>query len=517
MINSLTEDRICKLADMVRHRFGLDFAPNRWKDLRTAVILFHREESPANTVTASDCLDHILSRSVGDKDLEQFINRLTIGETFFFRDSKALNVLEHEILRKLSGTGSGINGAIRIWSTACSTGEEPYTIAMICRRSGLKADIYGTDIDSHALIKAQEGCYRRWSFRSADTGFRDIFFRKVGANSYLIDSSIKKMVNLSRLNLMDSAVPSSLMDMDVVLCRNVLMYFSPSGVNNVLDKIWNCLTPGGWLIATPSESALLTSHGKFEPVNLDGALFFRKNEQYKPFRIDFTDQSPCHGDCDFHFAFPGLCFGEQSQEEVGTFAEIDIPIHEPEDTPVEQAEENCPVEGEDVDGAELLEQGRNLRLQGDFAGALACYEKNIGQEHAQDIRAAALLEIAGVKADSGFADEAARWCERAIELDRIAPQAHFLLGQICLQQGDRDRAVAEMRNAVFLDSGFIMGHVLLGNVYLENKDKNAALRHFRIALQELEKVEHDETVPFSDNITAGRLMEMVRLVKDHTV
>ena len=89
MINSLTEDRICKLADMVRHRFGLDFAPNRWKDLRTAVILFHREESPANTVTASDCLDHILSRSVGIRILNNLLTAFHRRDLLFSRQQGA--------------------------------------------------------------------------------------------------------------------------------------------------------------------------------------------------------------------------------------------------------------------------------------------------------------------------------------------------------------------------------------------------------------------------------------------
>ncbi len=84
------------------------------------------------------------------------------------------------------------------------------------------------------------------------------------------------MVNLSRLNLMDAAVPVTLQDMDVVLCRNVLMYFSSAGVNSVLDKLWDCLIPGGWLVATPSESGLLSSHGRFEPVNVGGVLLYRK-------------------------------------------------------------------------------------------------------------------------------------------------------------------------------------------------------------------------------------------------
>ncbi|NDV28708.1 protein-glutamate O-methyltransferase CheR [Desulfovibrio sp. JC010] len=516
MISSLTEDRIALLVNMVRERFGLDFGSDRWKDLRTAVLRFHKEDTGFNTAT--ECLDYILSPAVKDKDLEQFINRLTIGETFFFRDSKALKVLEYEVLRKLSGMGSGVNGAIRIWSAACATGEEPYTLAMICRRAGVKSEIFGTDIDSRALIKAREGVYRKWSFRSEDTAFRDVFFRQVGANSYLLDPAIKNMVTLSRLNLIEAAVPAMFERMDVILCRNVLMYFSSKGVDGVLDKLWDCMNTGGWLIATPSESALLTTHGRFEPVNLDGCLFYRKNEQWEPRRAELFVDTVMPEESVFPAAFSDsdVSFVNKQQEESYTAADIlaaeDIYMAGDAEPLTEG-----PVSEAGTDGAGLLDEARGLRSQGELSGAVDMYKTILGQDHGRDVCAAASLGIARIKADSGLADEAAVWCRRAIELDRVDPGAHFLLGQISLQQGDRDKALAEMRNAVFLDSGFIMAHVLLGNIYQENSDKNGAMRHFRIALQELGKAEQDEAVPFSDGTTAGRLLEMVRLVQDNLV
>ncbi|WP_245543793.1 CheR family methyltransferase [Maridesulfovibrio salexigens] len=517
MINFLTDDRVSELADMVRNRFGLNFSSERWKDLRSAVVRFQREDSSFKT--PAECLEYILSPTVGTDDLEQFINRLTIGETFFFRDTNALRVLEYEILRKISGRGSGLNGAARIWSTACSTGEEPYTLAMICRRSGVSAEIFGTDIDSKALIKAREGCYRKWSFRSEDTGFRDIFFRKVGSNSFLLDSSIKRMVNLSRLNLMDASVPVALQDMDVILCRNVLMYFSSAGVNSVLDKLWDCLTPGGWLVATPSESGLLSSHGRFEPVNVGGVLLYRKNENYVPeCRMDF-DGFKFRDDFKTSFSSAAEQFDFNAQLESTPADFVDLKFPEPE-IPVPEVEsvpEPPVIPRAGNDGAALLKQAGEVRMHGDTLKAVSLYKEVVEHENPREIKAAAFLGIAGIKADSGLTDEAALWCAKALELDRVSPCAHFLLGQICFQQGDLSTALAHMRNAVFLDSEFIMAHFLLGNIYLEQNDSNGALRHFRISMQELDKMDQDDPVPCSDNVTAGRLMEMVRLVQQQLV
>ncbi|WP_421901237.1 CheR family methyltransferase [Maridesulfovibrio sp.] len=512
MINFLTDDKVSELADMVRDRFGLNFASERWKDLRSAVVRFQREDSSFKT--PAECLDYILSPTVGNEDLEQFINRLTIGETFFFRDTNALRVLEYEILRKLSAKGSGLNGAVRVWSTACSTGEEPYTIAMICRRSGISAEIFGTDIDSKALVKAREGCYRKWSFRSEDTSFKDIFFRKVGSNSFLIDSSIKRMVNLSRLNLMDAAVPVALQDMDVILCRNVLMYFSSEGVNSVLDKLWDCMTSGGWLVATPSESGLLSSYGRFEPVNIGGVLLYRKNEDYEPQCQLGFDGFKFRDDPEYSVAEVTEQFDFNAQLESTPvedgFGFDELEISEPK---IEVVLEPPVLPRAGDEGATLLKQAEGLRMHGDTFEAVSVYKRVAEQENPREIKAAAFLGIAWIKADSGLADEAAQWCAKALELDRVSPCAHFLLGQICFQQGDLATALAHMRNAVFLDSEFIMAHFLLGNIYMENNDTNGAARHFRISMQELEKMDQDEPVPCSDGITAGRLMEMVRLVQ----
>jgi chemotaxis protein methyltransferase CheR len=321
------------------------------------------------------------------------------------------------------------------------------------------------------------------------------------------------MVNLSRLNLMDAAVPASLADMDVVLCRNVLMYFSPKGVRGVLDKLWDCLSPGGWLIATPSESALLTTHGKFEPVNIEGTLFFRKNEQYKPHALAFSIDSSGLDNQGEELSFSGPDYADLIVEEDRFVPEWDLAVEELLAVPEPVVDDNIPP-AQEKDGNLLLERAAIQRSTGNLSGAVEVYREILAHDYGRDICIAALLGIAGVKADSGFADEAGQWCERAIELDRVNPRAHFLLGQIFLQQEKRERAVTEMRNAVFLDSGFIMAHVLLGNIYLESSDKNAAIRHFRIAIQELDKMEHEDPVPFSDRTTAGRLLEMVRLVRD---
>lgn len=519
MGDELIDGKIQQLALMVRDKYGLDFAPDRWRDLKQAVKNFHGEND--KFCSSDDCLDYILSPQAGRKDLELFINRLTIGETYFFRDPQALDVLERDILRKKSGQGSGINGAMRIWSMACATGEEPYTLAMICRRSNVRCEIFGTDIDSRALTKAHEGRYRKWSFRSESMAFRDMFFKESGINSYLIDQSVKNMVKLSRLNLIGDKIPASLMEMDVLFCRNVLMYFSADGVNLVLDKIWNCLNPGGWLLVTPSESALITAYGKFEPVNFGSVLFFRKNEDYEPEPLVFSGMTEGLGGLGGDdFASAGITesrpvYSDEDfvdiEDSITSFVEEDILSYNSPENETKSTDGFSRI----VSDHNSVELGHRLREQGDNAGALIQFKMALDTDLSRSDEAQILFDIAQINADSGLMNEAELWCERAIALDRVAPQFHFLLGQIKAQQGNLQGAIAEVRNAVFLDSGFIMAHVVLGNIYMERSENAAAGRHFRISLQELDRMESDEIVPCSDGTTAGRLIEMVRLVQSN--
>lgn len=517
MDSGLNDDKVRKLAHMVRRRFGLDFAPERWRDLRHAIAGFHAENKRFSS--AGECLDYIISPQAGSHDLELFINRLTIGETYFFRDPKALDVLEREILRPGNGKGSGIGGAVRIWSMACASGEEPYTMAMICLRSGIRSEIYGTDIDSRSLAKAREGLYRKWSFRTEATAFRDMYFNSSGTSSYLLDKTVKEMVALSRFNLIEDELPASLMQMDVILCRNVLMYFSAAGVDIVLDKIWESLNPGGFLLGTPSESALITSRKRFEPVSFGSVLFFRKNKNYSPLKFSYETGGDFFGGVE--------SISANNIESVEENCELDFESPEVESRPdiwaAGEYRNHYPIDSTVVYGADgnqdddFLKIAAELRVQSDFAGAMDVLSSALKRDLGNDEESAVLFAMAGIMADSGRLDESSRCCEQAIELDRLAPGPHFLLGQIRMLQERSGEAVSELRNAIFLDPGFVMAHVMLGNYFMEGANCPAASRHFRIAVQELRKLDAAEIVPYSDGTTAAGLLDMIRVVQHKSV
>ncbi|WP_031479527.1 CheR family methyltransferase [Maridesulfovibrio frigidus] len=525
MPESLSDEKIDLLSQMVREIYGLKFLRDRWNDLRSAVV--YAASKIGRFESSEQCLDYLLSPNVGEKELELFINQLTIGETYFFRDPDTLKALELEVLRNMNGKGSGNGGAVRIWSMACATGEEPYTLAMMCHRSHILSEILGTDIDSEALSKAREGCYRKWAFRVESNNFQEVYFKPNCPQSFNLDNAIKAKANFSRFNLIGDELPLFLMSMDVLLCRNVLIYFSEVAVEQVLDKIWTSLNYGGWLVVTPSESGLITAYGKFEPVNFGSVLLFRKTKGYTPKKFNealnsiYTDdfnQNSDFSNSDLG-VYPDLSDNIDFIADNYLVCETDSSLlcdtYDSYSTPESESANDLTENADNSSVLNPVEAACELRAQGDNLGALSLLKKSLDENLPQSTKAEVLSVIAGIKADSGLLGEAVHWCEKSIEADRVAPDPHFLLGQIRMNQGDFDSALSELRKAVYLDSSFVMAHFALGNIYLSKQDKGSALRHFRIALQELKKIDKDYPVPHSDGTAAGRCIEMIELVKNN--
>jgi len=205
---------------------------------------------------------------------------LTIGETYFFREPRALDLVCDYAGAHLA---AGNTRPLRIWSAACCTGEEPYSIAMALRRrvpgiAPAMASILATDLNQEFLDFARAGVYRRWSFRRTEPGDQAAFFRARGDGRFEIDASLREQIRFAQLNLASSAYPSAAtatQAMDIVFCRNVLMYFGRAQIERVIARLRDSLVDGGWLVVNPSEASAELFAG-FTPVYHEDAVFFRK-------------------------------------------------------------------------------------------------------------------------------------------------------------------------------------------------------------------------------------------------
>lgn len=223
----------------------------------------------------------------GGDELYQLANLLVTNETYFFREEFQLRTFGEEIMPELiaSAMREGRN-TIRVWSAGCSSGEEPYTIAMLIAErkdlGNLKVEIYGSDLSEQMIAKARRGVYGASSFRVMDKSYVDNYFIMVGSQYQLCDQ-IKNMVKLDILNLLSFNYQPYLKNLDVIFCRNVLIYFGLEARRGVVDRFFQILRPGGFLLLGHSESLM----------NLSTAF------QLRHFKHDLVYQKPALGEKDW--------------------------------------------------------------------------------------------------------------------------------------------------------------------------------------------------------------------------
>ncbi|MCK4535803.1 MAG: protein-glutamate O-methyltransferase CheR [Desulfuromonadales bacterium] len=195
-----------------------------------------------------------------EQELSEVVDLLTTNETYFFREDYQLRAFAEEILpeirKRKEATG---DKQLRIWSAGCSSGEEPYTLAMILLDqtwlSSWRVEIIGTDISQKVLQMARQGEYGETSFRNTDQVYKRRFFSDAG-DKLRIKDEVKNLVTISHLNLFDSARITLLGRMDVVFCRNVIIYFDLDGKKKVIDNFFQRLHPEGYLLLGHSESLI---------------------------------------------------------------------------------------------------------------------------------------------------------------------------------------------------------------------------------------------------------------------
>ena len=250
----MTTEQFNRLAQVIYDRSGIHFPePKKY-------ILESRLSHRLNELEMSDFDQYIAYLTMGPYQMDEFqemFNRITINETSFFRNDAQLAVFEHQILPELLESRSK-NKRLRIWSAACSTGEEPFTIAMMLHRTlGVRLadwhiEILGTDISEKALKVAQGGTYNTYAVRTTPALIKDRYFTVEGRD-FKLNDSIREMVNFERHNLKDRLAAKRHGTWDVIFCRNVLIYFDDAMKKGVVSMFANQLADDGTLFIGHSE------------------------------------------------------------------------------------------------------------------------------------------------------------------------------------------------------------------------------------------------------------------------
>jgi chemotaxis protein methyltransferase CheR len=270
---AMSEAEFRMLTELLRRHYGLHFG---------AESRFLFEKRVLRRVRALDLTSfgayHILLRSgaAGAQELARLVDELTVNETYFFRERAQLAALVGEIVPELRAERRG--RPVAIWSAGCSSGEEPYSIVMLALEKGLVPGVdlrvYASDVSHRMLRRAREGLYREASFRETEEAFRERWFRPEAAGLRLADP-VKRHVDFLHLNLFDGSRAALLGAMDVVLCRNVIIYFDADGKRRAVEGFYERLRPGGYLLLGHSES-LLNLSSAFELRQLSRDLVYRR-------------------------------------------------------------------------------------------------------------------------------------------------------------------------------------------------------------------------------------------------
>lgn len=460
---TLPESHMARLSELLATHLGLHFPRARWADLNRGLAAASSRLGMPDT---ESFIHRLLATPPTQREIEALAAGMTVGETYFFRERRSLDALEQHILPELLRARAAKERRLRLWSAGCCTGEEPYSIAMLLDRLIARDDpwnitLLATDINPVFLRKAAEGGYGEWSFRDTPEWIKDRYFRPQKDGRFKLDERIRKRVAFASLNLAGDDYPSLTTGtnaMDVIFCRNVLMYFSAERARRVVDNLYRALVDGGWLIVSPAEtsSALFSD---FTTVEFDGAILYRKEASAAAPR--FVS----------HVSAPVADLAQESRHPVGGS--------------VPAAETFQPV------------QAASLHADSGDGSVPTPEEPNQLSRAARDC------------ANRGQLGEAAEWCRQAIAADKSNPANQYLLAVIQQEQGQGDDAVQSLRRALYLDPGFVLAHYALGNLRQSQGRHREAQRHFDNARASLRIHPPDEILPESDGLTAGRLAEMI--------
>jgi chemotaxis protein methyltransferase CheR len=501
MINNIPKNMLEELSRLITSHTGLYFPEKKLNALKKGLDLVINDLG-----TDIYQLFHDLQTSPSKEIINAITTRLTIGETYFLRDKNFFQILQDHILRGIIKHPKRKTKKIIFWSAGCATGEEPYSIAILVDQmrpalQGWDITIIGSDINPLALDKAKKGIYSNWSMRGTPEKILKKYFTQTTGNYFEIAPHIRQMVQFCQLNLIDDNYPASLNvydSMDIVLCRNVLMYFNEQARNNALKKMSNVLIENGWLITGPAESGFVNLD-ELTSVRFPNALYHRKG----PPRKIIENKKPFPFKRDGYYARPIVpTHAARRLTDRNQSRRIsDRKISRPPETPK----------------YDMYQEALNDYNRGAYAQSMERLLRIVSQGANNNnsflMKTESMILLAKSYANIGELEQARNWCEKAIASEKLNPEIYYLLSTIFQSSGDIDESVRSLKQSIYLDPEFIMAHFTLGMLLLQKKMHAESRKSMQNALSLLKLTDADEIPPFSEGMSAGRLIETIKSMK----
>ena len=489
-----------RLAALLAERAGLHFAPNRQPAAEAGmrrVLLAERLADPLRLAKRAERDPEVLAAVLAE---------VTIGETYFFREPGQLDVIRDTVLPALRDRRSA-RLPLRVWSAGCATGEEPYTLAILLREAGWEgmATVLGTDLSRPRLAAAERARYTSWSMRGLAEERLDRYFLRRGKH-FLLHPEIRAMVELRPLNLAEDSFPggeSGIGDMDVVLCRNVLIYFDRDTVAAVAGRLLASLSDDGWLFLGASDP-MLTELVPCETVVTAAGLAYRRRRARAAVAVGGRRPAAA-----LHTLGGGSPAATRQPDGATPLLQSLLPtiVAEP-DVPAAAAEPG--TAGDDATDAgapdPTIAEARERYAARDYAAAatLAAAARARREDAAVDALLVRALANGGRVADAEGA------CLQALEAHPDDAHLAFLHAVLLAQRGQFGASAAAARRALYLDRSLAVAHLALGSALAREGHAALARRALRAAERLLAALPPDAPVPLADGEPAQRLLEAAR-------
>lgn len=512
--------------DLLYNRVGLNYPEHRRDDLAHGL---GQALSGSDFASLDDLYRDALNYGAG---WERLLVHLTVGETRFFRNEAQFHALRQHILPELFQRRGSMR-TLRIWSAGCATGEEPYSIAMLLtdvlpNYDQWSVSILGTDINPHFLERAREGLYSAWSFRETDESLRERFFTPEGTR-WRLNPAIRRMVTFQRLNLVESSFPSltnGTLALDLIVCRNVTIYFDTVTTRRIAEQFYAALTPGGWLVVGHSEPQASTYH-QFETHNFPNAIFYRKALDAPLFPLSSPGTASSKPSAAAPAKQPAmrqvppltppatrqrdatpLASGKREQQPAARQARNASPLHPMPLPPATATRQTQPA----------ANAAANAAANDVWSGIMTCLAQGKKRDaelllasllHDNPGHLGALVTLARLYADRGDWAAAQRLCEQALTIQPLSMEASYLLAQIHEHEDQLDDAIAAYRRVIYIDRTFIPGLLGMAHVWRRLHRLSEARRTYRNLQRHLATLPASSVLHDVDDVTVQELMEFV--------
>jgi chemotaxis protein methyltransferase CheR len=483
-----SEPALARIARAVQERAGLTFPANRIPSAENGI------RRAMASLGMADAAQYAEVVKAGGAAFEELMTELTVGETYFFRESAQLDYVRRNVLPLFEGKRDPEN-PLRAWSAGCASGEEAYSLSIMLREEGWteRSRVLGTDVARPRLAAARAGVYTRWSLRGVEPEVVDNYFTRRGSR-FVLAPEIRQAATFRALNLAESGWPSPATGttaVDLILCRNVLIYFDRDAMRAVVHRLLSALSDDGWLFLGASDPPI-SEWARVEVVVTGAGL------AYRPLRGGATPGPPAPTMVAPPAALPTL----EREVPLGTIAQPPLPL------PVEPVRELPPplprahIEPEHVPTGIAAAYARR-----EYDRAISLAEEEV--EHGGGDPAVWVVLVRAL-ANRGQLEEAGHACAAALDRHRGSAELLHLHALLLLQGGRAAEAAVAARRALYLDRSMIVAHMVLGAALSRAGDRDGARRAYANALSLAERLPVDTIVPGSDDETAHRLVQLAR-------